>query len=267
MSCVLPTCRTLLDVTSDFFSVKADLAMQLRRHRTCCTLPYPALKGAPMPPFVLFRSHVFRGAVPIALAFALMVPAVSAAATLGFDLTGGTTFVCPAGTAGCTAGFSFRVESPMNVTGLAFWDEGSDGIVSDHPVALWNIGGTLLATTTVTNGSAVVPSAGPGRWLVSSISPVNLSAGDYVLGALYAPESADLLRGRANVATSPPLVFLDARIAVGAGLTFPDAGFSAENAGFFGPSLVFEPVSIPEPAGMVTLGVGLAALLARRRRS
>ena len=88
-----------------------------------------------------------------------------------------------------------------------------------------------------------------------------------MLGAHYAPGSLDFLRGNAIVAASPLLAFLDARNTAGAGLIFPVDVFSQFNAGFFGPSLILDAVSVPEPASAFALAVGLTALLARRRRS
>jgi len=88
-------------------------------------------------------------------------------------------------------GWSFSLATPIIIDGLGFWDAGSDGLVESHPVGLWRTSGpigvpVLIASTTVSNASLPVSSmSATGRWLFSSVPPVTLDAGSYIVGALY----------------------------------------------------------------------------------
>ena len=57
-----------------------------------------------------------------------------------------------------TVGWSFSVLSSLDVDGLGFFDFESNGLLAPHQVGLWDSGGTLLASATVTSGSTVVAS-------------------------------------------------------------------------------------------------------------
>jgi len=63
------------------------------------------------------------------------------AQSLGLDVSGG---VIAAALIPTTAGFSFSVSAPIQITDLAVFDAGSDGFTISHDVGLWTSGGTLL---------------------------------------------------------------------------------------------------------------------------
>ena len=54
-----------------------------------------------------------------------------------------------------SVGWQFNVTSPVTVTHLAWYDDGADGLVTDHPVGLWSPNGTLLSTTLIPFGTRV----------------------------------------------------------------------------------------------------------------
>jgi len=208
----------------------------------------------------------FRGAV---LAMALLAtPSPALAASLGIDITG-------AGIAGqnpvaFTIGWGVDVVSPVRVTALGLWDEGSNGLLVSHEVGLWNGSGTLLASTTVPAGTAAdnaVPSVqGNGQWLFEDIADIVLPVGHFVLGSTSTGD--DFRANQAGFILDPDLANFDpAQFAVGANLQFPD--LDAEGSlgiSLFGPNFLLEPVvkPVPLPASLALLGLGLLGFGARR---
>lgn len=74
----------------------------------------------------------------------------------------------------------------MTITGLGFFDVGSDGLLNDHEVGLWTNDGTLLANVTLDNTANIVSSTSVlGQWREVDIAPLALVPGDYVLGSFF----------------------------------------------------------------------------------
>lgn len=208
----------------------------------------------------------FRGAV---LAMALLATAPPAlAASLGVDITG-------AGIAGqnpvaFTIGWGVDVVTPVRVTALGIWDEGSNGLLVTHEVGLWNGSGTLLASTTVPAGTAAdnaVPSVqGNGQWLFEDIADIILPVGHFVLGSTSTGD--DFRANQAGFILDPALANFDpAQFAVGANLQFPDLDAEGQlGISLFGPNFLLEPVvkPVPLPASLALLGLGLLGFAARR---
>lgn len=194
--------------------------------------------------------------------------------SLAVDFSGSdTTFNCVNPGSGCTAGYDFFVSLPSTVTALGVW-EPSTGVADSHEVGLWNAAGILIASAMVTNADTPVASAETGSlWLFTSITPVTLFPGQYIIGAFYSDGSADVLAGNATTdLTAPSIELGDAMTAAGSSLTEPAGTYSANDYGFFGPS--FEIVSssnvvsnvVPEPASVLLLLLGVASVAAVYRR-
>jgi hypothetical protein len=84
-------------------------------------------------------------------------------------------------------GWEFTVNSSVTVTGLGFYDAGSDGLVSSHAVGIYSSTGSLLVSGTVQAGTLDPLS---GLFRIASIAPTELSAGSYVISA-FLPGNTD----------------------------------------------------------------------------
>ncbi len=80
-----------------------------------------------------------------------------------------------------TLGWSFTVNSPIEVTALGFFDSGLDGLSEPHRVGIWNAIEQLLgwAQIDASDGNALV-----GSYRYATVEPLTLDAGQtYVIGA------------------------------------------------------------------------------------
>jgi PEP-CTERM motif len=185
------------------------------------------------------------------------------------DITGGGQAVEPL--ADAVGGWEFHIDKPITIGAIGLWDEGKLPLQIAHEIGLWTSDQTLLQVAIVDNTiSTPVPSAfAGGQWLFTSISPLQLQPGDYVLGAVWGDPilGADPFRINTNAVTSG--VSYTAACAVfqlpSPELVFPDCGGgSLTDASFFGPNLA---VVVPEPGSIALLGCGiLTAAGALRRR-
>jgi len=200
--------------------------------------------------------------------FSLAVGSLPAKASeLALDFTGTTanSFL-----AELTFGWSFTANQSIVVDGLGFFDDelrtGAD-LRQDHLVSLWDIQGVLLAQTTITNAStAVASTAAGGEWLFNDISPVTLTAGDYVIGA-YDPACSSILdcddiRFSGSAITSSLITFIEARD--GSGNGFPTIEQSLRDDGYFGPNLRVS--AVPVPAAIWLFGTALIGFVGFSRR-
>lgn len=174
---------------------------------------------------------------------------------------------------GVTGGYEFTVHgTPITITKLGFFDYGADGLGQPHDVGIWELGNTTaLATATVTTNSPLEGPmiAGAGQFRYEELaSAVELSANTtYRIGAYYSSTHTDAWaqsNGTVAWTTADEISYVDPRYRYDSALAYPDNELSPRELAYFGPNFQF----VPEPGTLgLLLGVGVFAVIARRRRS
>jgi hypothetical protein len=172
--------------------------------------------------------------------------------------------------ADAVGGWQFHLDHPLTIAAIGLWDEGKQPLSIAHEVGLWSADSILLVSVIVDNNSLPVPSASSdGQWLFTSIVPLTLPPGNYVMGAVWGDPiiGADPFRLNANATsfvnyTGPCATFL----LTAPDLVFPDCGTgSLNNASYFGPNLA---IAVPEPNGLALLLIAaIGAFAGMRLRS
>lgn len=153
----------------------------------------------------------------------------------------------------------------ITVDGLGVWDAGSDGLGTSSLAGVWTNTGTLLASATVSDGSAPVASASAdGRWFFETITALTLTPGDYVIGNVFFA-TLPLAQVAAPFVTIPDITGIAGRQgSFGGGFDAPLVSFSPA---IFGPTLhLQDSAPVPEPATWLLLGTGLAVVVGLRAR-
>ena len=207
-------------------------------------------------------THVVRNAVATAIASsALLLAAGPAGAGPAFtiDNTTGPTLGNPP----FTLGWQFTTSQAIEVTDLGMFDDSQDGLVDSHQVGIWDSGGALVASGTVSRGTAE-PLVNQFRY--ASIGAVTLGIATYQIGALFLTgNDALIVPGFAtNFAAAPEITFNQSMFAAGGTLADPtNSGFAS--AGYFGPNFLYDVQSVPEPASLLLVGIGLVGMRLLRR--
>lgn len=161
-------------------------------------------------------------------------------------------------------GWTFKPTTAIRVTSLGAFDYLTSS-QSSLQVGLWDAGGTLLASQTVTAASASI-----GQSHYTSISPLLLEGGQTYYVAAYSA-SGELLavvvtpdiapNGYATM--SPQIQLGKVAYSSDTGFSFPGTTEGTVGYGIIAPNFEFQVV--PEPSVMALFGLGIAGLLVGRR--
>ena len=168
-----------------------------------------------------------------------------------------------------TVGWSFSVNTPINISYLGVYDENGDGLAVSKDVGLWDLGtSSLLASATVPSGTAGVLQ---GQFRYSPITSLQLSPGNnYVIGASYVPQGGNPDPDWYQLVTSQNsfaswIAYGTPAEVVGSTLSMPNPS-SQPPFGIYGPNLAATLPAESAPGPLPLLGAGMAFSWSRRIR-
>lgn len=163
-------------------------------------------------------------------------------------------------------GWLFHVNQSITVDALGFYDQGGDGLISSHDVGIFDSGGTLLISTTVTTANTLI-----SGFRYAAIPPLMLAAGqDYTVSSVLFFGGDLFAFNPSFAAVDPSVTFINNRFLPTSTLDFPTSGAPA-TLGFFGANFNISTAAAPEmdPRGAALpfcfVLFGLALILTSRR--
>jgi hypothetical protein len=162
-----------------------------------------------------------------------------------------------------TWGWEFTTSQDISVYSFGAFDNNSDGLLADIDVGLWDNSGTLLATSTISNGTSNTLLAGY-RWN-DLTSEVDLFAGStYRIAAFLTLDDAIFI-GSGH--TFNPIISHTGNAVYnlgGTGLSYPSNTSSSNQVKYLNASFQFTTVQVPEPSTLAIFGLALMGLASRR---
>jgi len=192
-----------------------------------------------------------------------------ASSSLAFSTSLGVDFMSPGAIVGPSMGsqgFRFQANDNVVVIRLGVFDAFQNGLPGAQQVGLWDAGGNLLASTFVDNSDLL-----EGFWRFHAIQNVTLIKGETYM---VASQGGEFYTYQTNGFTVNPFItyIRDSVSTLGhsqhSPLSLPmDSHFvtASQGGGYFGGNLDFAE-SVPEPASITLLGIGLAGILLRKKK-
>ena len=175
------------------------------------------------------------------------------------SLTGGAVQNPPSGV---TDGWRFTLASDVTVTDLGYYDHNADGLAQSHDVGIFTDMGALLFSATVTPADLL-----DGLFRYTSIAPQTLMAGTYRIGGFRADGTDPVVSNATGFVTAADVSHLGGYFNLSGALAFPNTAVGgAFEPSIFGPNFKFETASVPAPATLALMGLGLACIGYRRKR-
>ena len=163
------------------------------------------------------------------------------------SFAGASTTVGHSGNSSTSLGWTFTANGNLRVSGLGYFDDGTNGLYEVHEVGIFNDGGQLLVSATIpagTNGTLI----GPFRYV--AISPLILPAGTYTIGGTIGANATDpvtyTVSGLASVPeiTIPPSPSRYTESGTYTELTLPDQTYNPAYI-YFGPNFLLDAIVAP----------------------
>lgn len=169
------------------------------------------------------------------------------------SISGGNNFVF--NNESFTVGYEFSTNQIITVSDLGFYDQNADGLVTSHPVGLFNICEQLLTSGTVPSGTGGTLQ---GEFRYTSVTPVVLEPGTYRIGAVvYNGGGNDAFRQAVTtVSTDPTFSYVLGYERHGSTLGFPNEAATMtglQEKCCFGPNMLFYEEGTPPGAPEINL--------------
>ena len=162
-----------------------------------------------------------------------------------------------------TYGWKFTVgNSPIEVSGLGFFDFGADGLADSHQVGIWSTDGASIVQATVPSGTA---GSLVGNYRFTLATPQTLNANtEYYIGAFFPSANDPAIFGAPAPTFASEISFGTSSYSDDPGFAPPGHSYSA-NYGVFGANFQFSAVPEPHEYALMT-GIGLAGFFFIRKR-